>query len=129
MSQDTAKVKDVTEHSPVAEARAKLGHALERLETLIHARLEEAARAAAEAGKAAPQQADSEQWQNACRVLEEQLTRLKEENSQLHSELHQARAQVKDLQQRNDRLETARKTATAALDDAIASVESLLKEA
>lgn len=129
MSQDTAKAEAPTEHSPVTDARAKLGHALERLEAIVQARLEEAARAAAAAETAAPQQADSEQWQNACRMLEEQLAQLKDENSQLHSELHHARAQVKELHQRNETLEATRQAATDTLDDAIASVESLLKEA
>lgn len=130
MSQDAAKAKDFSEQSPVTQARAKLDGALERLQEIVHARIEEAARAQAAAATATDSNAgDSEQWQNACRMLEEQLASLKEENSQLHSELHQARAEVKHLHERNGQLESARKTATAALDDAIAAVESALKEA
>lgn len=130
MPQDTAKVKDLPEQSPVSQARTKLGAALERLESTVLARMEEAQRASAAAQTAASQNnGDSDQWQNACRLLEEQLASLKDENSQLHSELHQLREQAASLQKRNAALEDAKKHATAALDDAIASVETLLKGA
>ena len=125
MPQETAKVKDLPEQSPVAQARARLGISLERLESIVHARMEDILRAAQAAGP----QDDTEQWQNACRLMEDQLASLRDENSQLHSELHQLRTQSAELRERNATLEQANKNATAALDDAIASVESLLKEA
>lgn len=129
MPQDTAKIKDFTEQSPVAQARAKLGLALEQLESIVLARLQEATEAVSAAQAApAPAQDDSEQWQNACRLLEQQLATLKEENSQLHSELHEARSEMTQLAQRNTTLESAHSDALAALDDAIAQVESLLKD-
>lgn len=122
MPQETAKVKDFPEQSPVAQARAHLGMALERLEAVVQARVEEALR------RAAPQE-DSEQWRNACRMLEEQLASLKDENSRLHSELHQMRAETAGLRDHAASLEQANRTAATALDEAIASVESLLKGA
>lgn len=125
MPQETAKVKDLPEQSPVAQARARLGVSLERLEAIVHTRMEDIMRAA----QTASPQDDSEQWQNACRLMEDQLASLRDENSQLHSELHQLRTQAAELRERNATLEQVNRNATAALDDAIASVESLLKEA
>lgn len=124
MPQETAKVKDLPEQSPVSQARARLGLSLERLEAAVHARLEQAQAAARQ-----EQNGDSEQWQNACRLLEEQLASLKDENSRLNSELHQSRAQLAELGERNAALEQANRAATAALDDAIPAIETLLKGA
>lgn len=126
MSQESAKITDLPEQSPVAQARAKLGAALEQLEATVIARMEEAARLAA----STPEQSDdgdSEQWKNACRLLEEQLASLKEDNSQLHSELHQMRSKVQSLQQHNDALTKANAEAADSLGEAIEHVEQILK--
>lgn len=131
MPQDSAKMKDLPEQSPVAQARAKLGLALEQLESIVLARLDEAAMIAAQAQEhlqAAPQVGDdAEQWKNACRMLEEQLASLREENSQLHDELHQKRSELSEAHSRAAKLEKARAEALGALDSAIAQVEGLLK--
>jgi chromosome segregation ATPase len=118
MSQDSAKTKSLPEHSPVTQARAKLTQALQQLEATVMARMEEAATASASPNGGASE--ESEQWQNACRLLEQQLASLKDENSQLHSELHQ-------LKSRNTALEKAHGEALDAIDTAIGQVESVLK--
>lgn len=128
MPQDSAKIKDLPEQSPVAQARAKLGLALEQLETIVLARLDEAARIADEAQNAPQTNDDAEQWKNACRMMEEQLASLREENSQLHDELHQKRSELNEAHSRAAKLEQARTEALDALDSAIAQVEGLLKE-
>ncbi|MCH2548158.1 MAG: hypothetical protein MK052_11190 [Alphaproteobacteria bacterium] len=128
MAQEPAKISEATEQSPVAQARVKLGLALEQLETIVLQRMEEASQlahsAAAHSGES---DGDSEQWQNACRLLEDQLAALKEENSLLHSEIHQLRDDAQQLAQHNTALEAANTSAVSALDDAIAQVEGLLK--
>lgn len=118
MSQDTARIQDVSEQSPVMLARHKLGLALEQLETTVLARMEEAARLAEDAAQ--NDSSVAEEWQNACRTLEEQLAALQDENSLLRGELQTA-------QTRNADLETANAHALQALDDAIAQVEQMLK--
>lgn len=131
MLQDSAKITEFPDQSPVAQARAKLGMALEHLETTVLARMEEAAKRVA-AVQAEAQQADRQeevaQWKNACRMLEEQLASLKDENSRLHSELHQLRGEVTDLHSRNATLEKASASAAEALEDAITQVENILKD-
>lgn len=132
MLQDSAKIAEFPDQSPVAQARAKLGMALEHLETTVLARMEEAAKRVAAAQAYVQQQAqqpeEAEQWKNACRMLEEQLSNLKDENSRLHSELHQLRSEVTGLHSRNAALEKANASAAAALEDAIAQVENILKD-
>lgn len=105
MPQDSAKINDLPEHSPVSQARAKLSHALTQLETIVLARLDEAAEL-----RAAPAPADDSK---AVRQLEAQLAELQDENRQLQS--------------RNAALEKAHAAAVEALDDAIAQVEGVLK--
>lgn len=128
MPQDSAKIKDLPEQSPVVQARAKLGLALEQLESIVLARLDEAARIAADAKAPPAENEDAEQWQNACHMLEEQLASLREENSQLHDELHNKRSELKAAHERASTLEKANAEALNALDSAIAQVQAMLKE-
>lgn len=105
MPQDSAKINDLPEHSPVSQARAKLAQALEQLESIVLARMDEAA--AVSAAPAATKDSD------AVAKLQAQVTELRAEN--------------RTLSARNTALEKAQAETLKALDDAIAQVEAVLK--
>lgn len=107
------------------QARHRLGLALEQLEANVLARMEEASRVAD--AIAQRNDGEAEQWQNACRMLEEQVAGLQDENSQLRSELHQLREDLQIMETRNSAIEAANADALKSLDEAIAQVERILK--
>lgn len=120
MPQETLKSSVQEELSPVHEARARLSSALEQLGNVVELRLKKAEHAVLTAASQAKTNDDSEQWQNACQILEEQSSALREENSRLHDELHAARLQ-------HEKLKAVTTSISTTLDETIAQVETVLK--
>lgn len=149
MSSDTAKARTLahsTDASPADFARSRLLDAIADLESAIESKLAEAslrvqtlAAAQAEALESAAlhndQSATVTQWQNACKLVEEQAVALREQNSELHSEIHRLREELSAA--RNDvsvareecaALKAASKDALDAVSAAITDIQGLLKE-
>lgn len=142
MSSDAAKARNLahsTDASPADFARERLLAAIADLEASIEGKLAEASlrvqtlsAAQAEALESAAlhhdQSAAVTQWQNACKLVEEQAASLREQNSQLHSEVHELREELKAARDESAALKAAHKDALDAVSAAITDIQGLLKE-
>lgn len=138
MSPEAAKARHLqsseldAEFSPAEAARTRLEEALAGLETTITARLEEGERQL-QALRAAQAEADQstaiEQWQNASRVLEEQVAALQEDNTRAHAELQQLREDLLALNQQNATLKAELKNALAEVQvvEKIVEIEKIVE--
>lgn len=134
MASDSANARNLRSGSlanPADAARAKMDDAFAELEAALRQKLAEAGRLVQEAQQAASatdHAGEVTQWRNATRLLEEQLTALREENSLLHSEIHKLRQDTLALSQENASRKAAVQDALKAVEEATHGIQSLLGE-
>lgn len=115
MPPESATAKTLSPAVSVDQAKQQLRRALARLEKAVESRVQVAS-SKSDSGE------DASQWQNACNLLQEQTSVLKDENSRLNGEIHHIRERYKKLSGKAE-------TLMGMLDETIVQVETLIKDA